>query len=96
MSSHEKRLKALCVNFMELKKIGSGVYSFYEPVSEIRDPRFMLFFLLPSFSFGIAMFPRIAAEYSENYLPMLRSGMLRYFGIFGWLLICCLAIVIAF
>ena len=73
----------------------SGIYSFYEPVSQIRDPRFTLFFLMPSFGFGIVMFPRIAAEFSENYLPMLRSGMLRYFGIYGWALICCLATIIA-
>ncbi|WP_070123166.1 hypothetical protein [Alteromonas confluentis] len=93
----EKAASALLVIYVGMVLVlgKSGIYSFYEPVSHIRDPRFVLFFLLPGFGFGIAMFPRIAAEFSENYLPMLRSGMLRYFGIYGWALICCLAIIIA-
>lgn len=73
----------------------SGIYSFYEPVSSIRDPRFGFFFLFPSLGFGIAMFPRVAAEFSQNYLPMVQSGMLKYFSIYGWLIIVCLALIIA-
>ncbi|BCO17633.1 hypothetical protein KUC3_04900 [Alteromonas sp. KC3] len=73
----------------------SGIYSFYEPVSTIRDPRFMFFFLFPSIGFGIAMFPRVAAEFSQNYLPMLQSDMLKYFSIYGWLIIVCLTLIIA-
>ena len=74
----------------------SGIYSFYDPVSSIRDPRFMFFFLFPSIGFGIAMFPRVAAEFSLSYLPMLQSGMLKYFSVYGWLIIVCLALIIAF
>lgn len=73
----------------------TGIYSFYEPVSTIRDHRFLYFFLLPGLGFGIAIFPRVAAEYSQNYLPMLQSGLLKHFAIYGWLIILALALIIA-
>ncbi|NVK57204.1 MAG: hypothetical protein HWE26_16505 [Alteromonadaceae bacterium] len=74
----------------------SGIYTFYEPITAIRDHRFVYFFCAPGLGFGIAIFPRVAAEFSQLYLPMLKTGTLKYFAIFGWLIIVALTLVLVF
>ncbi|WP_040551904.1 hypothetical protein [Rheinheimera nanhaiensis] len=46
--------------------------------------KFGSFFVFPSIAFAVALFPKIAAEYSEHYAGLAATGMQRIVGIFGW------------
>ena len=68
------------------------LYSLQEFGADYR--KFSTFFIYPSFGFAIAMFPRIAAEYCDNYIDLAAAGMCRVVSIFGWLLLVFLLITV--
>ena len=49
-------------------------------------PRFVVFFMLPGMSAALILYPKIAAEFSDVYLPLVKSDMLDYFAAIGWAL----------
>lgn len=70
------------------------LYSLREFGAENR--KFGTFFVFPSIAFAIAMFPRIAAEYSDNYSGLAATGMQRAIGIFGWIYLFILLFTLVF
>lgn len=68
------------------------LYSLYQFGADYR--KFSTFFVYPSFSFAIAMFPRIAAEFCDNYIDLAAVGMCRVISVFGWLLLVFLLIIV--
>ncbi|MEN3157705.1 hypothetical protein ABC502_04885 [Alkalimonas sp. NCh-2] len=70
------------------------LYSLREFGTENR--KFGTFFVFPSVAFAIAMFPRIAAEFSDNYSGLAATGMQRAIGIFGWIYLFILLFVLVF
>ncbi len=48
--------------------------------------RFGAFFILPGISTSIVLFPKIAAEYTNDYISLAKSGKLNSYKFVGWLL----------
>ncbi len=66
-------------------------YTYYESVPDHK--KFPSFFVSPSLGFGIAMFPRGAAEFSGSYARLAAVGMTRALSLIGWVLIAWLAMI---
>jgi hypothetical protein len=49
--------------------------------------RFSAFFIFPGISIAIILFPKVAAEYTEYYLPLVKTGSLSAFSLAGWTLL---------
>lgn len=49
--------------------------------------RFFSFYVCPGIGFGIVLFPKVAVEFTEHYLPLAKANLLNLFSIFGWLLL---------
>ncbi|MFT4940548.1 MAG: hypothetical protein ACI88A_003605 [Paraglaciecola sp.] len=71
-----------------------GLYQMSEYGSDYR--KFGTFFFVPSMGFAIAMFPRVAAEFFDNYIQMASTGSSRVVALFGWLMISILLFTLVF
>lgn len=56
-------------------------------LNNINLKKFGAFFIFPGVGIAIILFPKIAAEYSENYLRQASANALEIFSVVGWVIL---------
>ena len=69
-----------------------GLYALSTYITESR--KFFTFFVLPSIGFGLALFPKVASEFTKDHFKLVQVGIVNFAAFWGWLIVLYLLLII--